>query len=84
MVKSCASSVKWIHMGGPDMGFSGASRWSSFVTNRSANSLRKYALAASGDVVLNQWKWWHCDLGWESFGTCMFAVLYASLWSDAR
>ena len=39
-------------MGGHNMGFSGASRRSSFVTNMSANSLRMYALAASGDVVL--------------------------------
>lgn len=54
MVKDYASSRWWTHIGGPNVGFIGASRKSSCLTKTSEYSWRKYSLAAAGDVVLSR------------------------------
>lgn len=48
IAKGWALSLRWIHIGSPNIGVSGASR-SAFLTSTSENSLSKY-LDAAEDV----------------------------------
>ena len=58
MANGCASSRRWILIGGPPIAFNGAVLRASFVTSTSEYSFRKYALASDGDV----W-WWRGNGG---------------------